>query len=133
MSHHPEASVRRLDELVDAAIHVPFAAQARQIEEATYTGRDPEHLVTAIVAGDGVVTRIRFGATVASRPATAVEAAVLAAVGAARREAERDWSALADQTDAMRARLTGAVEEFERVDLEAVRREAEEVRARAGA
>jgi DNA-binding protein YbaB len=50
---------------------------------ATYTGRDADNLVTAVIDTDGLVERIQFGTTALSRPPDVLERAVLDAVGAA--------------------------------------------------
>jgi DNA-binding protein YbaB len=68
-----------------------------RVKAATYTGRDPEHLVTASVDGDGLVSRIRFAASVGTRAPEAVEAAVITAVAAAQRQLDEAWRDLAAQ------------------------------------
>jgi hypothetical protein len=88
MTAHPEPSGRPYD-LVDAA------ADVAGIRSASYAGRDPDHLVTAEVDGDGVVIRIRLAATARTREPRVVERAVLAAVAAAQREIEQAWRAAA--------------------------------------
>jgi DNA-binding protein YbaB len=74
-------------------------AQVERVEQAvrasTYEGRDPQHLVTAVVDADGLVARVGFGRTVGSHDAEAVEQAVLAAIGAAQQRMNDAWRDLA--------------------------------------
>jgi len=56
-------------ELIDPA-QLERAEQA--VRAATYEGRDPQHLVTAVVDADGLVVRIGFGRTVGSHAPEAV-------------------------------------------------------------
>jgi hypothetical protein len=60
------------------AVGLPRALE--RIRSQTFTGRDPENLVTALVTGSGLVDRITFAATVTTRRPSAVAAAVLAAI-----------------------------------------------------
>jgi len=70
------------------------SAEIQSIRSATYTGRDPGNLATAVVDGQAQLVRITFATTVGMHPAQAVEDAVLAAVGAAVRSLTDAWSAL---------------------------------------
>ncbi|GAA0924052.1 YbaB/EbfC family nucleoid-associated protein [Virgisporangium aurantiacum] len=66
------------------AVGVPGALD--RIRSQTFTGRDPDNLVTAEVTGDGMVDRITFAATVATRRPPAVATAVLAAIADGQRQ-----------------------------------------------
>jgi len=70
---------------VDAAVEVA------RIRSATFAGRDPDHLASAEVDGDGVVIRIRLAATARCREPRVVESAVLSAIAAAQGEIRRAW------------------------------------------
>jgi hypothetical protein len=72
----------------------PVPADLQQLQAATYTGRDPANLATAVVDGQGQVVRISFATTVGMHGPQAVEDAVLAAVGAATRSLADAWAAL---------------------------------------
>jgi hypothetical protein len=64
-------------------VELPAIGLPRAIEllrTGSFTGRDPENLVTAVVDGDGMVDRITFTNTVTSRRPQTVAAAVLAAI-----------------------------------------------------
>jgi DNA-binding protein YbaB len=70
-------------------VDLPAVGLPRALEQArsqTFTGRDPENLVTALVDGSGMVDRITFAATVTSRRPAVVAAAVLAAVADGQRQ-----------------------------------------------
>jgi DNA-binding protein YbaB len=84
-------------DLIDPA-HLERAEQA--VRAATYEGRDPQHLVTAVVDGDGLVVRVGFGRTVGTHAADVVEQAVLAAVGAAQQRMNDAWQDLAARMQA---------------------------------
>jgi DNA-binding protein YbaB len=79
-------------ELIDLA-QLERAEQA--VRAATYEGRDPQHLVTAVVDADGLVVRVGFGRTVGSHAPEAVEQAVLAAIDAAQQRMNEAWRDLA--------------------------------------
>jgi hypothetical protein len=74
---------------------VDMPAELARVRAATYTGRDPENLVTAIVDADGVVVRIAFASTVGMRPLSVLERAVVVAVEAAQQQMNDAWHALA--------------------------------------
>jgi hypothetical protein len=74
---------------------VDVPAELARVRAATYTGRDPEHLATAIVDADGVVVRIAFASTVGMRPLAVLERAVVIAVDAAQQQMNDAWRALA--------------------------------------
>ena len=93
------ADGRSPHDLIDAATDVA------RIRSASYAGRDPDHLVTVEVDGDGVVVRVRLAATARTREPRVVERAVLAAVASAQREIEQAWRAAAS-----RWRLRGDVD-----------------------
>ena len=79
-------------ELIDPA----QLERAEQIvRAATYEGRDPQHLVTAVVDADGLVVRVAFGRTVGSHAPEAVDQAVLAAIDAAQQRMTGAWRDLA--------------------------------------
>ena len=69
-------------------------AEIQRIRSATYTGRDPANLATAVVDGQAQLVRITFATTVGMHPPQAVEDAVKAAVVAAVRSLTDAWSAL---------------------------------------
>jgi hypothetical protein len=129
MSTHPEGSGAAVDELLDAAINTDYTADLERLRAATYTGRDPDHLVTAVVNGHGVVARIRFGATVERRGPAQVEEAIRIAVDAAQAGASRAWQQFAARVEAANAPLVAAAERAER-ELADLQRQAEEVWAR---
>ena len=79
----------------DPVIDVP--AELARVRAATYTGRDPEHLVTAVVDADGVVVRIAFASTVGMRPLALLERAVVVAVEAAQQQMNDAWRSLASR------------------------------------
>ena len=64
------------------------------VRAATFTGHDPDNLVTAIVDGEAMVVRISFAGTVGTRRPEVVEAAVRTAVDAARAAMVQAWQAL---------------------------------------
>ena len=66
------AAHRRLAELIDSALHTDPRADAERINGTEFTGRDAEHIVTAVVTGDGLVVRILFGSTAHAVLRTAV-------------------------------------------------------------
>jgi DNA-binding protein YbaB len=87
----PTAGIPDLIGLVD------MQAEMERISKATFTGRDPDNFVTAVVDGDGIVVRITFGSTIGGRAPAAVENAILAAVAAAQERTEEEWQRLADR------------------------------------
>lgn len=93
----PAESELQLPELPDAG---EIERAERAIREATFTGRDPQHLVTVVVDGDGQVARVSFGRTVGSQSAEAVEQAVLAAIGSAQHKMNDAWQKLAARMEA---------------------------------
>ena len=70
------------------------SAEIQRIRSATYTGRDPANLATAVVDGQAQLVRVTFATTVGMHPPQAVEDAVKAAVVAAVRSLTDAWSAL---------------------------------------
>jgi DNA-binding protein YbaB len=81
---------------VEAALPVvndPTAA-IEAVRAGSYSGRDPDNLVTATIDGTGLITRIRFAGTVGMRDPAVVEAAVLAAVEAAKTQLAGAWAEL---------------------------------------
>jgi DNA-binding protein YbaB len=121
------SALRRMEELLDSVLHADHSAQAERINAAEYTGRDPDHLVTAVVTGDGTVVRILFGTTVGARTAGQVEGAVMAAMASARRQVELAWQAYHDRVSAIAAELADATAEFERDQMSHVERQLREV------
>lgn len=85
----------------DGPVDAP--AELERLRSATYTGRDPDHLVTAVVDGDGVVVRVRFASMVGTRTPDVVESAVLTAVAAAQGQLDDAWRDLAARMDGERA------------------------------
>lgn len=81
---------------VEAAL--PFAndptAAIEAVRAGSYSGRDRDNLVTATIDGTGLITRIRFAGTVGMRDPAVVEAAVLAAVEAAKAQLAQAWTEL---------------------------------------
>lgn len=69
-------------------------ADIQSLRSASYTGRDPANLATAVVDGQAQVVRISFATTIGMHAPQAVEDAVLAAIGAAVRSLTDAWSAL---------------------------------------
>ena len=69
-------------------------AEIQRIRSATYTGRDPANLATAVVDGQAQLVRISFATTVSMHPPQAVEDAVKAAVLAAVQSLADAWTAL---------------------------------------
>ena len=78
---------------------VDLVAEQARLNTATYFGRDPEHLVTAVVDGEGVVMRIRFAGTADTRTPEALEQAVVAAVTVAQQRMADAWLDLAARVD----------------------------------
>jgi hypothetical protein len=74
-------------------INDPTAAMDA-VRAGTYSGRDPDNLVTTTIDGTGLITRIRFAGTVGMRDPAVVEAAVLAAIEAAKAQLARAWAEL---------------------------------------
>ncbi len=103
MTARPEGSGRRLTAtpqtlpvplVVDAAAPADpaaVAAEVARIRSAAFAGRDPDHLVSAAVDGEGLVTAVRLAGTARTREPRVVEAAVLAAIAAAQSELQRAW------------------------------------------
>ena len=79
-------------ELIDLA---QLERAEQTVRATTYEGRDPQHLVTAVVDADGLVVRVGFGRTVGAHAAEAVEQAVLAAIGVAQQRMNDAWRDLA--------------------------------------
>ena len=69
-------------------------AEIQRIRSATYTGRDPANLATAVVDGQAQLVRINLATTVGMHPPQAVEDAVKAAVVAAVQSLTDAWTAL---------------------------------------
>jgi DNA-binding protein YbaB len=78
----PEADFFTPDDFppVDIDADLETFAELERLKTVTYTGRDPEHLVSAVVDGNGMVTRIRFAGTAVTRTPEAVERAVAVAI-----------------------------------------------------
>ncbi len=106
MTAHPEGSGHGLTAMpqtlpgqdvtgvLDAAAPVDpanIAAEVARIRSAAFAGRDADHLVSAEVDGEGIVTAVRLAATARTREPRVVEAAVLEAVAAAQAELQRVW------------------------------------------
>jgi hypothetical protein len=85
MSRHPERSA------VAGIEPGGLTVNDGRMTTTTYTGRDADHLVTATIDVDGLVSRIQFGATALSRSPAMVECAVVAAVGAAQAQRVQAW------------------------------------------
>src|SRR5262245_22139646 len=69
-------------------------AEIQRIRSATYTGRDPANLATAVVDGQAQLVRVTFATTVGMHPPQAVEDAVKAAIVAALQSLTDAWSAM---------------------------------------
>jgi hypothetical protein len=69
------------------------------LRAATFTGRDPGHLATAVVDGQGLLVRITFATTVGMHAPPAVEDAVRSAVAAAVQAMNDAWLALDPQAN----------------------------------
>jgi hypothetical protein len=78
---------------------VDMSPELERIRTATYQGRDPDHLVTAVVDGEGIVVRIQFATMVGTHAPAAVENAVLIAVAAAQDRLEDAWRELTARLD----------------------------------
>jgi DNA-binding protein YbaB len=87
---------------------VDMPAEMQRIRSTTFTGRDPDNVVTAVVDGDGIVVRISFGSTVGSRTPDMVENAVLAAVAAAQDRMDDAWQQLANRLSPTPTELAGS-------------------------
>ena len=95
MSSPPEpasAAASVTADLIDAA---QLERAEQSVRATTYEGRDPQHLVTAVVDADGLVVRVGFGRTVGSHAPEVVEQAVLAAIGGAQQRMTDAWLSLA--------------------------------------
>ncbi|HEY7224463.1 MAG TPA: YbaB/EbfC family nucleoid-associated protein [Micromonosporaceae bacterium] len=129
----PEVSAEQIEarlERLRMSIDVQSAAEAfQQAYSATYTARDPEHLVTAEVSGNGIVEKIRLGSTAMNRPPEIVEQAVLAAIAAAQAQGRSASHAITEQLDRQTQELAAATAEYERTVLEPLRRQADAVEA----
>jgi DNA-binding protein YbaB len=102
----PAASAAEAPE-IQVPPEIDVSADLERLKSATYTGRDPDHLVTAIVDGDGIVVSIRFATMVGSRAPEAVESAVLAAVATAQERIDDAWRALAARMDPAQPETAG--------------------------
>jgi DNA-binding protein YbaB len=93
----PEADFFTPDDFppVDVDADKEIFAALDRLKTQTYTGRDPEHLVTVVVDGEAMVTRIRFAGTAATRSAEVVERATSAALEAAVRQVDAAVRAVA--------------------------------------
>ncbi len=94
--HQPEP------ESATAAVDPGFDHQ-RELQErraATYTGRDPDNLASAVVDHEGTVVAIRLATTIDLHPVTRVESAVRAAIVAAQQEMDDAWAELAARVTA---------------------------------
>jgi hypothetical protein len=130
MSHHPEGSVERFDRALAAAIENDRSPEFERVRNATYTGRDRDNLVTAVVEGDGIVTKIIFGTTAAGRPPGQVEHAVTAAIAAAQAEMSRAWQELTARIEVDNAALAEALADFQRTELDGIEERARQVWSR---
>jgi DNA-binding protein YbaB len=86
-----------LDDVDRPAVGLSRAAE--RLRSQTFTGRDPENLVTALVDGDGMVDRITFATTITGRRPQAVASAVLAAIVDARRRSVEALTELSTARD----------------------------------
>jgi hypothetical protein len=82
---------------VDVAAYEQVAAELAALKSATYTGHDPDHLVAAVVDGEGLVHHVRFAGTAATRSREAIERAVVVAVAAAHERMDEAWRAVASR------------------------------------
>jgi hypothetical protein len=130
MSHHPEGSVERFDRALAAAIENDHSAEFERLRTATYTGRDRDNLVTAVVDGDGIVAKIVFGITAAGRGPGHVEDAVAAAIAAAQAEMSRGWQEFTARMQGDNAELADALAEFQRTELDGIEERARQVWSR---
>jgi DNA-binding protein YbaB len=73
---------------VDIEADREILEELKRLKAATYTGRDPEHLVTVVVDGEAMVNRIRFAGTAVTRSTEVVERAIAAAVNNAQRQVD---------------------------------------------
>lgn len=94
------------DDVERPAVGLPRALDL--LRTATFTGRDPENLVTAVVDGHGTVERITFAAMVTGRRPQTVAAAVLAAVADAQRAGLDALMTLTAARDLPDGPITGA-------------------------
>lgn len=79
----------------DVAAVEELEAELASLKSATYTGRDPDHLVAAVVDGTGTVARVAFAATAATRSLETLERAVVAAVADAQQRMDVAWRTVA--------------------------------------
>jgi DNA-binding protein YbaB len=86
----PEADFFTPDDFppVDVDADREAFAELERLKTVTYTGRDPEHLVSVVVDGNAMVTRIRFAGTAATRSPEVVERAISVAMNAAQRQVD---------------------------------------------
>jgi hypothetical protein len=118
--------LERLRRSIDrAAVNEAFD----RVRGASYTGRDPDHLASVVIGGDGVVVRIRLGATATMRPAEQVERAVLAAIGAAQAELGRATQEITAWIEQQTAQLEAATQRYERTVLAPLRTQATAMQA----
>lgn len=72
-------------------------AELARLRAATYQGHDPGRLVTAVVDGEGLVTRVTFAQTIGRHEPSVVGEAVRVAVTAAQQRLGRAIGELADR------------------------------------
>jgi DNA-binding protein YbaB len=72
--------------------------QLADLKQATYVGRDVEHLVSVTMDGEAMVSRIRFSSTAATRPMDVVERALAAAITSAHSQLDVAARAVVGQT-----------------------------------
>ena len=86
----PEAEFFTPDDFppVDSEADREILEALERLKTATYTGRDPEHLVSVVVDGEAMVTRIRFAGTAVTRSPEVVERAISVALEAAGRQVD---------------------------------------------
>lgn len=81
----PDPAATELVQRSAAAVEESAAAltELDRVRAGTYQGTDPARLVTAVVDGDGLVTRVTFGRSIGRYHPDDVDAAVCAAIAAA--------------------------------------------------
>src|SRR6185369_9014556 len=89
------------------------SAEIQRIRSATYTGRDPANLATAVVDGQAQLVRVTFATTVGMHPPQAVEDAVADAKRLAAVEIE---ASSPDRRVRVKVTATGAITEFRLLD-----------------
>jgi DNA-binding protein YbaB len=96
----PDPAVAEIVEQSNAVIEASDAtvAEIERLRSATFQGTDPAKLVTAVVNGDGLVTRVTFGRSIGRYHPDDVNAAICAAVSAAQARVSQAFASIGENS-----------------------------------